>query len=652
MKDQKALLRNQQASILNIEKQLGQLVRKVNERRPGGLPSNTESNPKGAHINIVTTRSGKIITPLASIQNEDPKPVQEKEAEGQNQDQTQLIPESTRRVHDMDSTSSTPDQKNKPPVKPHQPPLPYPTRARQEKNEHIKVLQINIPFIEPVAQLPKYAKFLRELLTNRRMMEEVKKVVLNENCSVAMLNKLPKKNGEPGSLTFPSQFENLATIYALADSGEIVNLMPYSFFKKLDLPEPRPIHMAIHLANKTITFPRGICEDLLVKVDKFVFPVDFIVLDMEADPQVPIILGRPFLNTASAIIDMRDSKLTLRVGDESVAFGVDQAMKHARSSDDTAFSIDMLEELLEDWKEEKPSKSTVSFEEGFDAERDLMELERLLEEAEYNDLIRNEGIVLGHKVSRMAIQVDRAKVHTIAKLPPPTNVKGVRSFLGHSGFYRHCIKDFSKITRPLTQLLLKDAPFNFSKECLEAFNLLKKKLTTSPIMVAPNWSLPFKLMCDASDFAVGGVLGQRIEKHFQPIYYASKTLNLTQENYTTIEKELLAVVYAFDKFRSYLVLSKTIIFTDHSSLKYLFAKQDANPRLIRWVLLLQEFDIEIHDKKGMENVVADHLSRLENPVLEKLEEDKIGDDFSDAYVLVVAGQVPWFADIANYLTTK
>ncbi|KAL7587001.1 hypothetical protein Lser_V15G38297 [Lactuca serriola] len=341
--------------------------------------------------------SGKIITFLAPIQNEDPKPVQENESEGQNQDQNQLIPDPTRRVHDMDSMSPTPDQKNKPPIKPYQPPLPYPARARQEKNEedyqkfleHIKALQINIPFIEAVAKIPKYAKFLKELLTNRRKMEEVKKVVVNENCSAVMLNKLPKKKGDPGSLTLLCQFGNLAIIYALADSGSSVNLMPYSFFKKLDLPEPRPIRMAIHLANKMVTFPGGICEDLLVKVDKLVFPADFIVLDMEADPQVPIILGRPFLNTSSAIVDMRDSKLTLRVRDESVTFEVDQAMKHARSSDDTAFSIDMLEEFLEDWKEEKPSKSTVSFEEEFDAEKDLMELERLLEEAEYDDLIRS-----------------------------------------------------------------------------------------------------------------------------------------------------------------------------------------------------------------------------------------------------------------------
>ncbi|XP_023747784.1 uncharacterized protein LOC111895977 [Lactuca sativa] len=161
-----------------------------------------------------------------------------------------------------------------------------------------------MPFIEAVAQTPKYAKFLKELLTKKKKMEEVKKVVPNENCSATMLNKLPKKMGDPGSLTLPCQFGNLSTIHALADSGASVNLIPYSFFKKLDLLDPSPIRMAIHLANKTVTFPRGISEHLLVKVDKFVFPADFIVLDMEVDPQVPIILGRPFLNTATATIDM------------------------------------------------------------------------------------------------------------------------------------------------------------------------------------------------------------------------------------------------------------------------------------------------------------------------------------------------------------
>ena len=135
-------------------------------------------------------------------------------------------------------------------------------------------------------------------------------MVLNENCSAAMLNKLPKKIGDSGSLTLPCQFVNLATSYALADSGASVNLMPYSFFKNLNLLEPKLIRMAIHLANKMVTFPGGICEELLVKVDKFVFFADFIVLDMEEDHQVPIILGRLFLNTASVIVDIRESKLT------------------------------------------------------------------------------------------------------------------------------------------------------------------------------------------------------------------------------------------------------------------------------------------------------------------------------------------------------
>ncbi|KAL7602990.1 hypothetical protein Lser_V15G15549 [Lactuca serriola] len=164
--------------------------------------------------------------------------------------------------------------------------------------------------------MPKYAKSLKELLKYRMKMEEASKVVLNENWSATMLNKLPKKMGDPGSLTIPCQFGNLATSYALSDSGASVNLMPYSFFKKLNLPELRPIRMAIHLANKAGTFPRGICEDLLVKVDKFVFPADFIVLDMEEDHEVPIILRRPFSNTAGAIVDIRDSKLTLRVGED------------------------------------------------------------------------------------------------------------------------------------------------------------------------------------------------------------------------------------------------------------------------------------------------------------------------------------------------
>ncbi|GKA99467.1 reverse transcriptase domain-containing protein [Tanacetum coccineum] len=172
-----------------------------------------------------------------------------------------------------------------------------------------------------------------------------------------------------------------------------------------------------------------------------------------------------------------------------------------------------------------------------------------------------------------------------------------RCSIGHAGFYRRFIQDFSKIARPMTHLLEKETPFIFSKECIEAFNILKKKLTEASILVAPDWDLPFKIMYDASDYAVGAVLGQRKTKHFQPIQYASKTMTDAQAHYTITEKELLAVVYAFEKFRPYLVLSKTIVYTDHSALKYLLAKQDAKRRLSLWILILQEFDVIIRDKK-------------------------------------------------------
>ncbi|XP_070667378.1 uncharacterized protein [Malus domestica] len=221
-----------------------------------------------------------------------------------------------------------------------------------------------------------------------------------------------------------------------------------------------------------------------------------------------------------------------------------------------------------------------------------------------------QGIVLGHIISEEGIEVDKSKVDLVRHLPSPTSVREVRSFLGHAGFYRRFIKDFSKISQPLCRLLQKEVAFEFDDACSTAFKQLKEALTSAPIITPPDWSLPFELMCDASDYAIGAVLGQRKNKQPHVIYYASRTLNDAQLNYSTTEKELLAVVFALDKFRSYLLGTKVIIFTDHAALKYLLTKKEAKPRLIRWMLLLQEFDIEIRDKKGVENVVADHLSRM------------------------------------------
>jgi hypothetical protein len=177
-----------------------------------------------------------------------------------------------------------------------------------------------------------------------------------------------------------------------------------------------------------------------------------------------------------------------------------------------------------------------------------------------------EGIVLGHKISEKGIEVDKAKIEVIEQLPPPTNVKGIHNFLGHAGFYRRFIQNFSQIARPLTLLLAKDALFIFMEECLELLHTLKKALISAPIIQPPDWHLPFEIMCDANDYAVGAVLSQSMDKKHYAISYAGSTLTGPQLNHATTEKELLAVVFVIEKFRSYLMGAKVIMYTDHAAL--------------------------------------------------------------------------------------
>nr|GEV24305.1 reverse transcriptase domain-containing protein [Tanacetum cinerariifolium] len=650
-----------------------------------------------------------------------------------------------------------------------------------------------------------------------------------------------KRIRDPSKFLIPCDFPGMAECLALADLDASINLVPFFVWKRLSLPDLTRTCMTRELADHSITRPVRVAEDVYVKVGSFHFLADFVVVDFDADPRLPLILGRSFLKTGRALIDVFEGELTLYVGKEAITFNLDQTSRYSANYNDmTAKRINVIDMACEDYSHEvlgfsdvigsgnptpyydpivsttsptitpfknsdflleevdaflaieddptspevyqpyldpkgdillleaflnddpllppsnqgnylpeirkelkiceaKSDKSSIdeppkvelkdlpphleyaflegddklpviiakdlSVEEktalitvlkshkraiawkvsdikGIDPEfythkilmeedfepavhhqrrvnptihdvikqeekttftcpyetlayrlmpfglcnapgtfqrcmmaifHDMIEktmevfmddfsvfgnsfqshlshLERMLKRCEDTNLCLNwekshfmvkEGIVLGHKISKQWIKVDKAKVDVITKLPHPTTVKGIRSFLGYAGFYRRFIKDFSKIARPMTRLLKKDTPFNFSKECVKAFQTLKRKLTKAPILIAPDRDMPFELMCDASDFAIGAVLGQRQDKHFIPIHYASKTMTEAKSNYTTTKKEMLAVVYAFKKFRSYLIMNKSIVYTDHSALKYLFAKKDLKARLLR-----------------------------------------------------------------------
>ncbi|GKB60388.1 reverse transcriptase domain-containing protein [Tanacetum coccineum] len=635
--------------------------------------------------------------------------------------------------HEPEATKDKPDVAPKPNPKPS---IPYPSRLNDQKlrekanNQMLKFLQIfqrlhfDISFAYALLHMPKFASTFKSLLSNKEKLFELANTPLNENCSALLLKKLLEKLGDPDKFLIPCDFPELDECLALADLGARINLMPLFVWKKLSLPELTPTRMTLELTNRPVAYP---------------------VVDYDVDPRVPLILGRPFLRMARALIDVHGEESTLLYAQEVLGFSDSLTSGNPTPSDPIIassspsftpfeggyFILEEIETFLhttdipsnldDDYYDSRAlSKFDVTMMEAFDSteppelehkilrsfvkytfleetnklpviivkdlkddEKDhlLKMLERLAGNEYYcfldgfsryfhipidpqdqekttftcpygmfayrripfglcnasgtfqrcmmaifHDMIEetmevfmDDFSVFGDSFSsclshldkmlkRPGIEVDRAKVDVIAKLPHLTSVKGVRSFLGHAGFYRRFIQDFSKIARPMTHLLEKETPFIFSKECIEAFNTLKKKLT--------------------------------------------ETMIYAQAHYTTTEKELLAVVCAFEKFWSYLVLSKTIVYTDHSALKYLLAKQDAKPRLLRWILLLQEFDFIIRDKKGAENLAADHLSRLENPHQGDLEKKEINEKFPLETLRMIFfhgdSSTPWFADIANY----
>nr|GEY72759.1 reverse transcriptase domain-containing protein [Tanacetum cinerariifolium] len=622
------------------------------------------------------------------------------------------------------------------------PSIPYPLRRDNERRRHqaneqiekfyeiFKDMSFEISFTDALILMPKFASTLKALIGNKEKLSEMTRTPMNEHCSAIILNKLPKKLGDPSKFLIPCDFPGMDECLALADLGASINLMPLSVWEGLLLPKLTPTCMTLELADRSVSKPIDITKDVLVKVGVFHFPADFVVVYFEPDPRVPFIIGSPtpyndsiVSTTSPTLTPFGDNDFLLF--EEANAFlgleDVPDSPKVNPSYYEPEGDILLLESILNSepvpplpnheqsmplFKNELKACEANTIKSSVD-EPPEVELKDLPPHLEYVFLEGDNKLPviiakeLGDEEKSALIKVLKSHKRAIAwKLSDiqggftvveneeneliPTRLvtgwrtkccKGVktpdyvltgrRAILWSKRALSSAIRFLRtglRLTKPKSMSLLnylipqlsKDTPFIFSEDCIKAFQTLKKKLTEAPILIAPNWDLPFELMYDASDFAIGAVLGQHHEKHLRPIHYASKTLTDAESNYTTTKKEMLASVYAFEKFRSYLIRNKCIVHTDHSALKYLFTKKDAKARLLRWVLLLQEFDFDVLDTKGAANLASDHLSRLENPYENMLDPKEINKTFPLETLSMVNfrgdSSAPWFADFANYHT--
>ncbi|GKD53199.1 reverse transcriptase domain-containing protein [Tanacetum coccineum] len=231
----------------------------------------------------------------------------------------------------------------------------------------IRVVRINVPLVDVLAGMPNYGKFLKELVSNKHKLEQISATFLSDESSALIQNKVPPKVGDPRSFFIPCNFNKAFSCDALADLGARINFMPYTLYAKLSLETLKPTKMSVRLADISFQYPVGIAKNMLVEVDKFTFLVDFVIPEMEEDSKVPLILGRPFLHTADVVIRVKQKQLNLGVGTERMTFHMDFAMKHSYSNDDTCFSIDVIDEILEEYfdafLDEENSKSESDTEE-------------------------------------------------------------------------------------------------------------------------------------------------------------------------------------------------------------------------------------------------------------------------------------------------
>nr|GEU84870.1 hypothetical protein [Tanacetum cinerariifolium] len=625
-----AVMKNMQTQGQNMQNQLTNLtnliIKFVNSNSAstsssGTLPSNTIANPK-SDLKEITTRSGVSYDgpqiPPSVVKNE-PEATKDTVNPTNNESTEDVQPQALQSESPVISEPViAPVSTSKPNPKAS---IPYPSRRKDERNHEkannqiekfyqiFKDTSFKINFADALILMPKFASTLKALIGNKEKLSEMARTPLNEHCSVVLLKKLPKKFGDPSKFLIPCDFPGMAECLALADLGASINLMPFSVRKRLSRPDLTPTCMNLELADRLISHPVGVAEDVYVKVGSFHFPADFVVVDFDAHPRVPLILRRSFLKTKRALIDVfkEYSQEVLGFSDtilsgsptpyhDLIVFATYPTLTPFGNSDFLLGKVDAFLAIEDEPTSSKNDKSSVD-------EPLVVELKALPPHLEYAFLEGDDKlpviIVKDLSVEEKTSLITVLKSHKRAIAWKLSDIKGTNpEFCTHKILME---EDFT----PAVQHQRRVNPKIHDVIKQEAIKLLEAGLI----------------------YPISDILGQRQDKHFRPIHYASKTMTEAESNYKTTEKEMLAVVYAFEKFRSYLILNKSMVYADHSAFKYLFAKKDSKARLLRWVLLLQEFTFKVVDTKGAKNLVVDHLSRLEIPHQNVLDPKEINESF-------------------------
>ncbi|GAU44803.1 hypothetical protein TSUD_291960 [Trifolium subterraneum] len=347
--------KNHEASIKSLETQIGQLSRQFSATQNKGFEGSTRDNPKNESCMTINLRSREVPSPevVSKKKNVEEELVENQREKKIERDEKLVAKKKGKGVEEKEG------QKEKEHSVHAKHPYPRKKKANEEDPQQFKKftkmlysLQMNISFAEALEQMPVYAKFMKELLTKKRKPLDDETVNMTEECSAIIQKKLPQKKKDPGSFTIPCSIGNLHVRKTLCDLGASINLMPLSMMKRIPGVVAKPTKMQLSLADRSITYPHGILENILVRCAEFVFPADFVILDMEEDAEVPLLLGRPFLATGRTLIDVEKGELMFRLDDEQVCFQVFEATKFSGPVPE-CFKVDVLEEVLNDAQEEE-----------------------------------------------------------------------------------------------------------------------------------------------------------------------------------------------------------------------------------------------------------------------------------------------------------